>query len=338
MAVFAALAPDISGAQAPVVQREFTIGCADCGGALQFSRIDDLALSSRGEFMVVDGEAPFMRQFDDKGKLVWQGGPKGKGPGEYSSIGRVVFLTNGGITVLDAGGMRVTVLSASHALQSTTPVPAYATTSTANTDGTILLGAESPRGGFSLTKFRNGVLTKLTSPKSKTVPNDTIYKGASIALAPNGTIAIMPNDDRYEILRMDSAGVAQPPIGRSIERTRKSAAEVAREREMSRKISAKLGAATNQVFNPNPAANDLPLKAYANVDGLRYDANGRLWVHTLRGSETSTVFDVFAPTGTYLGAVTIPEVTKYFALGGSWLLTASENADGIPVVTKWSVR
>jgi len=155
--------------------------------------------------MVVEGEAPFLRQFDDHGKIIWQGGIKGKGPGEYLSIGRVVFLTSGGITIVDDSGMRVTALSAAHALQSTTSLTAYATTAAANTDGTILLGAESPTGRFSLTKFRDGAPTKLVLPISVTSPADGPYKGASIAIGPNGKIAIMPSNERYEILRMDSS-------------------------------------------------------------------------------------------------------------------------------------
>lgn len=80
------------------------------------------------------------------------------------------------------------------------------------------------------------------------------------------------------------------------------------------------------------------LKGHITVDGLRYDDGGRLWVHTMRGDETKTVFDVFSPSGGFSGEVTVPMRVSGFGLGGNLLVTAGENEDGVPVVVVWSIR
>lgn len=291
--------------------------------------------------MVVTGDVPFLRQFDPRGRITWQGGARGKGPGEYTAIGRVVFLETGGIRVGDAGGMRITALSPVHAVLSTTPVTFYATTFGANANGDMLLGAESARGHCSVLKFRDGAVSEGTLPVEDAPTADAVYKNASIAVAANGTVAILLNNDRYEIVRMDSTGARLPKISRAIERVRMSADEVALQHAESQRISAQIVAmkgGTGKTAQLNPAASDASLKSHANVDGLRYDAAGRLWVHTMRGTSKSTVFDVFRPSGAFLGSVTLPEVAKVFTLGGTWLLTASESDDGVPIVTKWIVR
>ena len=92
------------------------------------------------------------------------------------------------------------------------------------------------------------------------------------------------------------------------------------------------------VAPPAIPAGERGLKPHIAIDGLRYDDTGRLWVHTMRGDETNTVLDVFAPGGGFLGSVTLPKRITSFALGGSYLATAGENEDGIPVVTVWTVK
>ena len=79
-------------------------------------------------------------------------------------------------------------------------------------------------------------------------------------------------------------------------------------------------------------------KPHASTDALRYDDAGRLWVRTLRGTSRPTVFDVFRPTGAFVGEVTLPMQVSAYSLAGSYLATASEREDGVPVVVLWSVR
>ena len=79
-------------------------------------------------------------------------------------------------------------------------------------------------------------------------------------------------------------------------------------------------------------------KPHASADALRYDDAGRLWVRTLRGTDTSTVFDLFSGAGAYLGEVTLPTRVESYSLAGSYLATATDRADGTPMVVLWTVH
>ncbi|MEP6835252.1 MAG: hypothetical protein ABJB74_17835 [Gemmatimonas sp.] len=326
-------------AQAPTIQKEFTIGCESCGGALEFSNIADVGINSRGDVLVADKNAPFLREFSSTGKPLWSGGAKGKGPGEYIGITRIAWLSNGSYVIVDGSGNRVTALTPEHTVATTTPLIAYSTTAAANNAGLIILGQELPMGrGFELFKWKTGVLDKIvpTVPAGKPAPT---FDGASVAVAPNGNIALWPDANRYEIIRMDAAGLALPGIVRTVERVRYTVVEDSIRREHMARSMAQMRKMAGITSGP-PVAKPEPLQLKAHIygDGMRYDPQGRLWVQTMRGNETHTVFDVFSPTGTFVGSVNMPEVVKQFALGGTWLVTASENEDGVPIVTRWRVR
>jgi sugar lactone lactonase YvrE len=83
---------------------------------------------------------------------------------------------------------------------------------------------------------------------------------------------------------------------------------------------------------------DLSLKPHFVIDALRFDDTGRLWVLTMRGGVQRAVFDIFSPAGEFLGSVTVPAHVTTYALGGTWLATGGEDADGIPRITLWRVR
>lgn len=329
-----------ASAQLPRVQKEATIGCESCGGALQFSRVESLAISERGDFVVVDRDAPLLRQFDAAAKPVWNGGVMGAGPGEYKGIGRAVLLKSGAMIVIDAGGMRITTLSPSHSVTGTLRLERFTTTTASNDAGMALLGAESPRGLFYVARWAGGNLARLDWPFTT---GGASFDGASIALAPNGTVAIMPTPSRYAIIRFDSSGARLDDVTRSIERVPYTAEEVAQLEKQRRGRMAQMAEMTGSRTAVSPiggasASASRALKPHAVSDGLSYDSRGRLWVHTMRGIANSTVFDVFAPTGAFLGSVTLPEASTHFALGGNWLITSGENADGIPTVTRWKVN
>jgi hypothetical protein len=145
-------------------------------------------------------------------------------------------------------------------------------------------------------------------------------------------------------LRVVWAGAAIPAIERTVERVRRTAAEEAALRaRMGRAMGAVRAAAEQAAGRATAGApvihsTDLSLKPHFAVDGLRYDGTGRLWARTMRGDETRTLFDVFSPSGAFLGTVTVDGEVQHFAFGGRWMLTSGEKADGVPVVTRWTVR
>lgn len=325
-------------AQAPTLQKVFTIGCENCGGALEFTGITDVALNTRGELLVADREAPFLRQFDAAGKPTWQGGVKGKGPGEFTTITRIGWLANGAYNLVDGSGNRVTSLARDHSLSGTAVLSAYATTAATNDGGAVIIGQEAPMGkGFTLLRMKAGAFEKLTPPTAPGKPAPT-YNAASVAVSSAGVIALWPHSDRYEILRMDSTGSPLSSLTRAIERIHYTTVEDSIRRARMDKELAQMRAMAGIKSAPPAPNGPPPLKPFAWGDGLRYDPKGRLWAQTNQGDETHTVFDVFSPTGVFLGSVNVPGVVRQFALGGTWLATSTENEDGVLQVTKWSVR
>ena len=325
-------------AQAPTVTRKLTIGCESCSGPDQFGSIWDVSVSASGEALVTNKEAPMLRRFDSNGKSSWTGGPKGKGPGEFELPIRGA-LTSAGIVVIDMTNSRVTEIGPSGKIGAMMPLTSMATTSGVGRRGDMVVGYDDMGRGFRvMAKPAGATEIRLLArfPGS--------FKNKSVALAPDGGIAVALDGEKYEIQRRGADGSALYPIIRDIPRPQRSTVE---EAEFRQRLSRDLGAMAAEMKRQGKGGNVAPppippgergLKPHITVDGLRYDDAGRLWVHTMRGDEVTTVLDVFAAGGDFLGSVTLPMRITHFALGGSYLATASENEDGIPVVTVWTVR
>jgi hypothetical protein len=337
---FALAACVSAGAQgpAPSVTRALEIGCGSCAGAAQFGRIRDVSISARGEILVTDRDAPMLRRFDLSGKSVWTGGRKGRGPGEFTLPVRSA-ITPGGIVVIDMSNSRLTELDPEGKVDTSVNLTSMATTTSVTPRGDVLLGFDDMRRSFRVVA---------RSPAAQELKQVASFPGSvknkSVALSADGVIAVALDGEQYEIRRLDLAGKVLPPIARQIPRPRRSAVEEAEFRQRRSSDLAMMSAEMKrQGMDGNVKAPVIPpdergLKAQITVDGLCYDDAGRLWVHTMQGDETKTVFDVFSPNGAFLGPVTIPMRADRFSVGGKWLITAGENEEGVPVVVVWTVK
>jgi hypothetical protein len=331
--------PLLGSAQAPSVQREITLGCGACAAASQFSEIQAVAVGSSGEILVADRDAPALRRFDATGKSLWSGGTRGSGPGEYQLIFHATFLPNGGVAVVDMTSRRVTTLAPDHRVASTTQLSHFATTAGSDFSGNIVTAAEGPRGTLEIVRWRGGTVAPFGAQGSAAL----VAQNASVAISPSGVVAAFVNGAEYRIVRFDSAGTRLPDLTRSIERVRRTNEEEAELRARAARGAAMVAAELRgRGGNPRPTPafpeSERSLKPHAATDGIRYDPSGRLWVRTMRGDGASTVFDIFSPAGTFSGSLTLPVAVKVFALGGNYLVTASDNDDGIPEVIRWRVK
>lgn len=340
--------------QVPTLVPDRTLGCESCGGALQFGNIWEVALSPRGDMLVVDRDAPMLREFDAQGRPHWSGGRQGAGPGEYQLVLRAGFLPDGALAVVDMTGRRITTLGPDRKVARTTPLTIFATTAGLAGNGDAVLVAETPRGTLQGLQWRDGELRALSLPTPTSAGDPTaaasarLASNSSVARSASGVTALLAHNERYEILRFDSTGAALPPIARSIERVRRTPAEVQALRERiarNGRIMASMEGARQKAPAKSTSASSTPilpseltLKPHVAVDGLRYDDSGRLWVRTMRGDDAHTIFDVFSPAGALLGSVTIAQQVQAFAFGGRWMITAFEDEDGVPKVRRWVVR
>ena len=333
-----------AGAQAPKVERVREIGCEDCGDARQFASTWDLLVTPAGEVLVVDRDAPTLRMFDNTGKPMWGRGRPGAGPGEYKFVLRAALGPNGAVHVVDMGPRRLTRLNADGSVAKSLVFPLFpSAVASKGRDGELVVLTDDFRGKGTLERWSPTAdaparIAAVAMPD----PRGGGSISPSVAIAPNGDIAYVSSTDEYVIHRLTANGQTMPDIVRSIPRLRRTPEEVAAVRARAGLNQAKVAQEAKQsAVRPArgfESEDRFTYKPHASADALRYDDSGRLWVRTQRGTAKSTVFDVFGSGGGYVGEVTIPMAVEAYSLAGAYLATAGERADGIPVVTIWTVR
>jgi len=131
-------------------------------------------------------------------------------------------------------------------------------------------------------------------------------------------------------------------IARDIPRTKRTPAEIAAIERRRQQAAERVRSERGQRGGSGPAVPMRPpsdeLKPHVAIDGLRFDDTGRLWAKTMRGTESSTVFDVFAPDGKYLGEVTVPAAIGTFTVAGRWFAADVESTDGTPRVVLFEIE
>jgi hypothetical protein len=331
-----------ASAQGPTLQRVGEIGCSDCGGAAQFATILDLSLTDSGTVLVVSSEEPTLRMFDRSGRVLWSSGRTGAGPGEYRLPIRAVVGPRS-IQVVDLTLRRVTRIDRAGTFVSHAPLGGFAASvGPRGRTGEMVILVDNFRGDFSLQRWSvtdSGTAIG-TVPKSDAARAGTLTI-PSMAVAPNGQIAVLRDPNEYRILRLSPAGETLGEITRDVERVKRTEAEIQaleRRRQAAQKRATERtqGGGSAPVLPVRPPAADL--KPHISVDGLRFDDTGRLWAKTMRGNERSTVFDLFAADGRYIGEVTVPAAVGAFSQAGRWMVTDVESDDGTPRVVLWEVR
>ena len=330
-----------AAAQLPTLTRVGEIGCSDCATPARFATIMDVAATDSGGVLVVGSEEPTLRMFDRSGKILWTAGRNGTGPGEYrlamkAAIGargiQVVDMTLRRITRLDQGGGTV----GSNSLNGfASAVGAKGRT------GEMVVLLDDFRGTFTLQRWgtTDSGMVVGTVPRSAAAQTGKLTI-PSIAVDPSGRLAVLRDPDEYRILRMSADGQVVGELVRDIARVKRTPAELAamerRQTASRERMNTERGrsGASPPVFRP--PADDL--KPHVAINGLRYDDSGRLWAKTMRGNESSTVFDLFAADGRYLGEVRIPAAIGTFSIAGRWFVADVESEDGTPRIGIWQLR
>jgi hypothetical protein len=328
---------------APQLERIAVIGCADCGGTAQFAEIADVAVTASGIVWIADREDPRIRAFARSGAPLRAFGRSGRGPGEFTGIGKLFAAADGTIGVIDMLAQRVTRVDSLGRYISATQIggfPADAAAPIGSLEIHVLLSRFAP-GASSVSRLDpksdrwHIVLGPLKDFPRADAPGDV----RSLAIAPDGTLAVAEGNDEYRI-RVFPPGSAPRDITRNVPRKLRTKAEMAAMRSrLARGGDQRAAEATKSAgrarggTTPDPPAE----KPHLTWLALQYDPAGRLWARTTRGDEARTVFDVFDKALTYVGEVTVAgEVTRY-SFAGEYLATASLNGDGIPQVTVWRV-
>jgi hypothetical protein len=330
-------------AQLPTLTRAGEIGCSDCGTAAQFATIRDVVVGDSGHVLVLSSEEPTLRYFDRSGAVRWTAGRAGTGPGEYRLPTRAA-LGPRGIQVIDMTLRRLTRLDPAGKFLSAAPLNGFASSAGARgRTGELVVLMDDFRGTFTLQRWSasDSGQTIGTVPRSAAAQAGTLTI-PSIAVSPAGRIAVLRDPNDYRILLLSPAGEAVAEIVRDIPRVKRTPAEIAAVERRRQAAADRVRSERGQRGGSGPAVPIRPpsdeLKPHVSIDGLRFDDAGRLWARTMRGNESSTVFDLFASDGKYLGEVLVSAVIGTFSIAGRWFVADTESDDGTPRAVFWEIR
>jgi len=335
--------PTLAFAQLPTLVKVIDIGCESCGGAAQFAQILDVSANDSGGVLVTGTEAPMVRMFDRAGRSLWTAGSTGMGPGEFRQPIRGM-LGPGVVQVLDMSQRRVTRLGSDGRYLSSARLTGFpAAVSARGRSGTFVVLIDNFREGRSLQRWTpqdsGGTATPVPPAAAPPPPGTIVFP--SIAVAPDGSVALVRDGTVYSLERVTADGAVVPLASRDVPRVRRTEAELAaleRVRDRARaKAASERGARPAPAVAPRPGG-DPDLKPHVAIDGLRYDDSGRLWVRTMRGNEGVTIFDLFGANGRYVGEVRVPAEVGAFSLAGRFLAASVVTDDGYAVVRLFEVR
>ena len=345
--LLASLARDAHAQRAPITLRRVgQWGCMACTTGQQFGGIAALAVTRDGTTYVVDRDEPRVRVFDSTGALIRAFGRTGSGPGELQVPVGIAVAPGGSMQIPDLRNARLTRFTPTGEPVATVPLTRMPTTMAHHPSRPeIWLAFTDFRRGGEVERWRPAdssgtLLARLTDfPPTEGVAG-TVH---SLAVAPDGGFAIGDGIREYRIRRFDAAGrPAGADIVRDIPRTEKTAEEIAEQDARMAERGAQMRATLEGRSAGAGAGLRMPavaqLRNYFDYFALRFDEAGRLWVRTGRGARGSTIFDLFDPSGRFLGEVELPVQVRAYDLAGELLATAIESEDGVPMIAVWRVR
>jgi hypothetical protein len=301
------------------LKEEIRIGSADSGGPDMFGQVVGVKVDALGRLWVADAQAGEIRVFDSSGRHVRTVGRKGGGPGEFAQLAGMDWAPDGTLWVVDGGNARYTMLdTAGHVLATH---PRTAGVSVAPWPGGF--DAEGRLYDLALLPVADGQMRQALVRYSGTLqPQDTLqlpqYEGDYFELvSPDGRNRQQANVpfSPYLVWRVDREGFVWSGITDRyrLNRARFAADTVlVMERESApvRITRAELDAMLENYkwFTDLGGKIDqrkIP-RAKPPFFSLFFDDGGRPWVIPAQAEGEQTTFDVFEPSGRYLGRVASP--------------------------------
>ncbi|HEY0021612.1 MAG TPA: 6-bladed beta-propeller [Longimicrobium sp.] len=326
---------------------ELRIGTADGAGPDMFSGIQALQADPLGRVWVADQSTRELRVFGTDGRHVRTVGRKGGGPGEFEGVMGMSWAADGTLWVADANNNRYTVLDtagrmvAAHRRESgmmAIPWPG-------GFDRRGRLHDIVPGANFRPMVVRYGPDLK----QADTVPIPE-HKQASFEIVRDGrtrmsvTVPFAPSrewgvsrggvwigsGDAFRVHRLGERGDTVFTIERQYEPVPVTAAE--RDTALAR-----LKWFTDQGGKLD--ASRVPAHKPA-FEGFFEDDQGYLWVHPYAREGQEGGYDVFDPSGRYLGHVEMPAATGFVqpVVRGNLLYAVVLDDDGIAYVARYRIQ
>lgn len=333
---------------APLEGREtLRLGTLDAGPA-EFGRIADLAVSPDGKRLyVLDSQSSEIRVFDMQGEHIRTFGREGAGPGELRAPGGLVFGPDGRLRVVDLGNARYSFFTPDGE-----PAGTLGRQVLGRLDGCCVFDAEGRfiDAGVGLGADRvtyralfridhdGNALDTLALPQ---VPFDNAYFDLDLPFVirvpyypshewtfdPRGRIWTTFGAE-YRLVQRTLAGDSLRVVVREgVEAPTVPAAERSR---LEARLDSVGGHAIRSQLDRIPARKPF-------IRALFTDLAGRIWAQRFPADETTSLFDVFDPTGAFLGAVTLPEALRRPVLIRGSDIYGTVLNDGVPRVVRYQV-
>lgn len=297
------------------------IGSPDGDERDTFGMIVGFALDGLGRVWIADGLQQNVRVYTEDGTYVRTVGRKGRGPQEFQSIGGIALGSDGNLWVPDFGNMRFAVYDTSGSLVTThrrdyrisvTPWPGrmdaqrrlydiavVPASGDSTTQGVVRYSSEfQPLDTFRLPPFEAAVASV-----SRTDGNNREVNRVTIPFSPTQEWAVDPEGyvwvavtDRYRFVRHRFGGAVDLVVDR--EHTPDPVTDAERDRIMESypDFKAKGGRIDASLIpRTKPALNS-----------FFFDDHGNLWSMPVHPRGQPSPFDIFGPTGEYLGRVVPP--------------------------------
>jgi hypothetical protein len=322
----------------PVLQEVAQVGCTDCADARAFSSIRALAFVAGDRVIVADADEPKIRILGTDGTVRTAFGREGRGPGEMVSPLHVSAHSDGRIQVIDVGTQRLSVFGADGRFLHSFPTHGFPIGAGFHPmSGTLYVVTTSMvRSRVDVWGAQDTMPRPVLPRLGEFPPTEPGHPPAvHPAVAPDGSFALGDGVMEYRIRVFAADGSRLRDIMRPLDRARKSAREIADERQATARRMGRMGVDARPVGAvPEPD----PLRPHFDRrDALAFDTDGRLWVRTTRGAGGTTIFDLFDRTGRFLGEVTLKQEVGLFVLGAGQLAGVTRGADDVPVITIWRI-
>ena len=340
-----------------------------------FTEVADFEVDVANRIWVYDYQGRRMFLFDSAGALVRRIGRQGSGPGEFASGNGIVALTDTGIAILDAQNARISFFSANGDFRTSFPVPSgFSTSNGLVTDHSHTLFLRRPvtppregeiLGRMGLVRLKpDGSFGDSLAPPDLPVPRDVFLavspdgrsrSSTSSSFAPNyfwdwhpDGFFVAGHGGRYEIV-IERHGARPVVIHRTAPPVALLPDESAEEKE---RITWQM-----RQTQPGWAWNgpEIP-QAKAPLTGLMMARDGNIWARVASVSEripqdelapqrekgppvrhyrSPGVYEVFAPTGRFLGRVPLPPRTTLIQADGDFVWGIMRDAVDLPSIVRF---
>lgn len=334
------------------VRQELRIGSLAGGGADQFGMPAAIEEHVHGGFYVLDAQAGEVRLFDDSGRHVRSFGRPGGGPGEFAQAVGLARDTDGVLWIVDPGNVRLTAVDVTGTLVQIVPrvspfmmMPWPGRVDQEGLIYDVTHGGEV--GEITLLRYRPGDARVDTLPLPSYVPASFLLErqGATtrayVPYAPQLVWAIGPQghlwsgiSDSYRLEVRDHTG----RVERIVEK-RSAPVRVTPEERASAIEDLRFFTDQGGVIEPGRIPRNKPAFTSIRIDDLGY-----AWVSPSQAAgDGQRVFDVFDPTGEFVGRVDVPIPPHQpemlpVVIRGDRIYAAGLDESGVPYVARFRIE